>query len=45
VAGLIDRDGERGVIDRLVNAVRAGESRVLVVRGDPAWARRSCWIT
>ncbi|HEY2281775.1 MAG TPA: AAA family ATPase, partial [Streptosporangiaceae bacterium] len=32
---LTDRDGERGVLDRLVNAVRAGESRVLVVHGDP----------
>jgi hypothetical protein len=32
---LADRDGERGVLDRLVSAVRAGESRVLVVRGDP----------
>jgi DNA-binding CsgD family transcriptional regulator len=35
VAGLIGRDGERGVLDRLVDEVRAGESRVLVVRGDP----------
>jgi hypothetical protein len=34
-AALIDRDGERGVLDRLVSAVRAGESRVLVMRGDP----------
>ena len=32
---LTDRDRERDVLDRLVNAVRAGESRVLVVRGDP----------
>ena len=32
---LTDRDGERDVLDRLVGAVRAGESRVLVVRGDP----------
>ena len=32
---LTDRDGERGALDRLVDAVRAGESRVLVVRGDP----------
>jgi DNA-binding CsgD family transcriptional regulator len=32
---LTDRDGERDVLDRLVDAVRAGESRVLVVRGDP----------
>ena len=32
---LTDRRSERGVLDRLVDAVRAGESRVLVVRGDP----------
>jgi DNA-binding CsgD family transcriptional regulator len=31
----VDRRGERGVLDRLVEAVRAGESRALVVRGDP----------
>jgi len=34
-AKLTDRDSERGVLDQLVDAVRAGESRVLVVRGDP----------
>jgi len=33
--GLTDRHRERGVFDRLINAVQAGESRVLVVRGDP----------
>src|SRR5580698_10986919 len=33
--GLTDRLSERGVLDRLVEAVRAGESRALVVRGDP----------
>jgi DNA-binding CsgD family transcriptional regulator len=32
---LTDREGERDVLDRLVGAVRAGDSRVLVVRGDP----------
>ena len=32
---LTDRDGERDVLDRLVDAIRAGESRVLVIRGDP----------
>ena len=32
---LTGRDGERAALDRLVDAVRAGESRVLVVRGDP----------
>jgi DNA-binding CsgD family transcriptional regulator len=31
----MDRRSERGVFDGLVAAVRAGESRVLVVRGDP----------
>jgi hypothetical protein len=34
-AGLTDRRGECGALGRLVEAVRAGESRVLVVRGDP----------
>jgi len=33
--GLTDRRRERGVFDRFIEAVRAGESRVLVVRGDP----------
>ena len=33
--GLTNRHRERGVFDRLINAVQAGESRVLVVRGDP----------
>ena len=32
--GLTDRRDERGVLDRLANAVRSGESRALVVRGD-----------
>jgi DNA-binding CsgD family transcriptional regulator len=34
-SGLTDRRGERGVLDQLVGAVRAGGSRVLVVRGEP----------
>ena len=34
-AGMTDRRAECGALDRLVDAVRAGESRVLVVRGDP----------
>jgi DNA-binding CsgD family transcriptional regulator len=34
-AGLTDRVSERAVLDGLVEAVRAGDSRVLVVRGDP----------
>ena len=33
--GLIDRHAECDVLGRLVDRVRAGESRVLVVRGDP----------
>jgi AAA ATPase domain len=33
--GLVNRRSERDVFDGLVAAVRAGESRVLVVRGDP----------
>jgi hypothetical protein len=32
---LTDRHSERGVLDRLIDAVRGGESRVLVMRGDP----------
>ena len=32
---LTDRDRERDLLDRLVDAVRAGESRVLAIRGDP----------
>src|ERR1700691_5066557 len=35
VSGLTGRRGERGVLDQLINAVRAGGSRVLVVRGEP----------
>jgi DNA-binding CsgD family transcriptional regulator len=31
----MDRHGERELFDRLVEAVRAGESRALVVRGEP----------
>src|SRR6516162_2529974 len=34
-AALTDRLSERRALDRLVGAVRAGESRALVVRGDP----------
>ena len=32
---LTDRHDERGVLDRFVDAVRARESRALVLRGDP----------
>ena len=35
MTGLTDRTSEREALGRLVEAVRAGESRVLVVRGDP----------
>jgi DNA-binding CsgD family transcriptional regulator len=34
-SGLTDRRSERGVLDELVGAVRAGGSRVLVVHGEP----------
>ncbi len=34
-ARLTDRRAERGVLDRLVEAVQAGQSQALVVRGDP----------
>jgi Bacterial regulatory proteins, luxR family len=34
-SGLLDRRGECGVLDQLIDAVRAGRSRVLVVRGEP----------
>src|ERR1700728_4468367 len=35
VSGLMNRRGECAVLDQLVNAVRAGGSRVLVVHGEP----------
>jgi hypothetical protein len=34
-SGLTDRRAECSVLDRLIYAVLAGESRVLVVRGEP----------
>src|SRR5262245_37522386 len=34
-AGLLGRRRECGVLDRLIEALRAGESRALVVRGEP----------
>jgi AAA ATPase-like protein len=34
-AGLTDRRSERGQLDRLIETVRAGQSRALVVRGEP----------
>src|SRR5579859_3218891 len=33
-SGLLDRGSERDVLDRLVTGVRAGQSRVLVLRGE-----------
>jgi ABC-type transport system involved in cytochrome c biogenesis ATPase subunit len=33
--GLTDRRSERDALDQLVAAVRGGQSRALVVRGDP----------
>ena len=33
--GLMDRRSERDALDRLIEAVRTGQSRALVVRGDP----------
>ena len=34
-AALVGRRSERDVLDRLIEAVRGGESRALVVRGEP----------
>jgi DNA-binding CsgD family transcriptional regulator len=39
VTGLMDRLSERDTLDRLINAVRAGEGRALVVRGDPGMGK------
>ena len=36
---LTDRRAERDALDRLVDAVRSGESRTLVVRGDPGMGK------
>jgi len=38
-AGLTDRHSERGMLDRLVEAVWAGQSRALVLRGDPGMGK------
>ena len=53
--GLTDRRAERDVLDRLVAAVRLGESRVLVMRGEPGMGKTAlldylagraagCWV-
>jgi DNA-binding CsgD family transcriptional regulator len=34
-AGLLDRRGERAAVDRVLDRARAGDSAVLVVRGEP----------
>ena len=39
------RGSECGLLDELLAAVRQGESRTLVLRGEPASARRRCWST
>ena len=38
-AGLTDRRSERGTLDQLVEAVRAGQSRALALRGDPGMGK------
>src|SRR5215831_15335071 len=38
-ASLMDRRTERGMLDRLVEAVRAGQSRALALRGDPGMGK------
>ncbi|HEY2522204.1 MAG TPA: AAA family ATPase [Streptosporangiaceae bacterium] len=54
-AGLTDRERERGTLDAMLSAVRGGDSRVLVVRGDPGVGKtalldyladgaRGCWV-
>ena len=37
--GLMDRRSERETLDRLIEAVRAGESQALVLRGDPCMGK------
>jgi DNA-binding CsgD family transcriptional regulator len=38
-ADLMDRRSERGMLDRLVEAVQAGRSRALALRGDPGMGK------
>ncbi|MGA8464321.1 MAG: hypothetical protein WB688_09165 [Trebonia sp.] len=39
---LMDRFAERDALGRLVETVRAGQGRALVLRGDRGWARPPC---
>jgi DNA-binding NarL/FixJ family response regulator len=39
VTGLVDRRSERDALNRLIEAVRGGQSRALVVRGDPGMGK------
>src|ERR1700742_938512 len=39
--GLLGRRSESAMLDRLLEAVRAGESRALVIRGDPGVGKTS----
>ncbi len=39
---LFGRDPERGTLKQIVNTVRTGESRALVLLANPAWARQRC---
>src|ERR1700727_2594763 len=54
-SGLMDRQAECGVLDQLINAVQAGGSRGLVVRGEPGGGKSAlldylagqaagCWV-
>src|SRR6201997_5200952 len=54
-SGLMDRQAECGALDQLINAVQAGGSRVLVVRGEPGVGKSAlldylagraagCWV-
>jgi integrase len=42
---LTGRRSERGVLDGLLAVVRAGESRALVMHGEPGWARPLVFTT
>ena len=42
---LTDRHSERGVLDALLDAVRAGEAGYWCCAAIRAWARQRCWTT